>query len=199
MNLFDVDPTENRLPRDGVVHYFGPVLADTEASRFFEIFLRDIPWCHDEVFLFGKHIVTARKVAWFGDAGFDYTYSGTTKRALPWSPDLRRLKATVESITGVVFNSCLLNFYHNGTEGMTWHSDDESSLIPKGSIASLSLGAERKFSLKHKQTGETVSIPLEHGSLLVMKDPTQTHWLHSVPKSKRVTTPRINLTFRCMR
>ena len=103
-----------------------------------------------------------------------------------------------EAITGATFNSCLLNLYHNGTEGMAWHSDDETSLAKNASIASLSLGAERKFSLKHKQTKQTVSVILENGSLLVMKGPTQTHWLHSLPKTKKITTLRINLTFKRM-
>jgi alkylated DNA repair dioxygenase AlkB len=104
----------------------------------------------------------------------------------------------VEGKTGGTYNSCLLNLYHNGDEGMAWHSDDEKTLGENSAIASFSFGAERKFSFKHKQTKETVSMMLEHGSLLVMKGTTQTHWLHCLPKSKRITTPRVNLTFRTM-
>ena len=92
----------------------------------------------------------------------------------------------------------MLNLYHSGNEGMGWHSDDEESLAPKSTIASLSLGAERKFSFKHKQTKQTISSVLEHGSLLIMKDTTQAYWLHSLPKSKTISGPRINLTFRTM-
>ncbi|MDQ6667858.1 MAG: alpha-ketoglutarate-dependent dioxygenase AlkB, partial [Thermoproteota archaeon] len=97
---------------------------------------------------------------------------------------------------GTKFNSCLLNLYHNGDEGIAWHSDDEKPLGENSIIASLSFGAERKFSFKHKQTKQTISVVLEHGSLLIMKDATQTNWVHSLPKSKKITRPRINLTFR---
>jgi alkylated DNA repair dioxygenase AlkB len=111
---------------------------------------------------------------------------------------LRAFKELVEQRTAATFNSCLLNLYHDGSEGMAWHSDDEKSLNRHATIASLSFGAERKFCLKHKRQPVTVAVVLEHDSLLVMKDATQTNWLHSIPKSKRVLTPRINLTFRTM-
>jgi alkylated DNA repair dioxygenase AlkB len=135
-------------------------------------------------------------VAWYGDRDFEYTYSNTTKRALPWTKELLELKAILENRTGEKFNSCLLNLYHNGDEGMAWHSDGEKDLKANGAIASLSFGAERKFSFKHKKTKETVKVILEHGSLLVMKDTTQTYWLHRLPTTKLITTPRVNLTFR---
>ena len=137
-------------------------------------------------------------MAWYGDSDFSYTYSGTTKQALPWTAELLELKALVERITGGSFNSCLLNLYHNGSEGMAWHSDDEKALEKHSGIASLTLGAERKFAFRHKRTKATVSLLLEHGSLLMMKDETQTHWLHRLPPTKKVATPRINLTFRTM-
>lgn len=148
--------------------------------------------------IFGKHIVTARKVAWYGDSNFAYTYSGTTKQALAWTAQLAALKAKVEELTGKIFNSCLLNLYHHGDEGMSWHSDDEKSLVQNSSIASVSLGAEREFRFKHKRLDQKASVLLESGSLLVMKGSTQSHWLHSIPKSKKVKSPRINLTFRSM-
>lgn len=198
MDLFGHDSSVNLLPRDGTVNYFGPVLTILDARLYYDTLFRDIPWKNDEAVIFGKHIVTARKVAWYGDSDFSYTYSGTAKRALPWNPELADLKAVVEKLTAARFNSCLLNLYHNGNEGMAWHSDDEKSLGRNSTIASVSLGAEREFRLKHKRTDEKVSVLLESGSLLVMKDATQTHWLHSVPKSKKIKSPRINLTFRTM-
>ena len=115
-----------------------------------------------------------------------------------WTPELLELKAIVESICGRTFNSCLLNLYHTGEEGMAWHSDDEKTLEPDGAIASLSLGAERKFSFRHRKTRETISLQLEPGSLLVMHGATQTHWMHALPKTKKVMVPRVNLTFRTM-
>ena len=127
---------------------------------------------------------------------FEYTYSNTTKYALPWTKELLQLKIQTEKETGDHFNSCLLNLYHDGTEGMAWHSDAEKDLKKEGAIASISLGAERKFAFKHKKKGERIELFLEHGSLLVMKDTTQSHWLHQLPLTKKVISPRVNLTFR---
>lgn len=198
MNLFDNEPMQNLLPYDGTALYYGPMMNMTEADAYLQRLLQDIEWRHDEAKIFGRHIITARKVAWYGDEGYDYTYSNTTKRALPWTADLLKLKAMVERVTGEVYNSCLLNLYHNGNEGMAWHSDDEKALGKDSTIASFSFGAERKFAFRHRQTKETLSLMLEHGSILVMKGTTQTHWLHSLPKSKKIITPRVNLTFRTM-
>ncbi len=158
--------------------------------------LNAIEWKNDEAIVFGKLVVTKRKVAWYGSQDFGYTYSNITKRALPWTKELLSLKAVVEAQTGETFNSCLLNLYHNGSEGMAWHSDGEKDLQRGGAIGSLSFGAERKFCFKHKQTKETVSLVLEHGSLLVMKGATQTHWLHRLPPTTLIAKPRVNLTFR---
>ncbi|MGA9171355.1 MAG: alpha-ketoglutarate-dependent dioxygenase AlkB [Nitrososphaeraceae archaeon] len=160
--------------------------------------MQNTQWEKDEVIIFGKHITTKRKVAWCGDPEYLYTYSNTTKQALARTKELSELKQIVEEYAGIKFNSCLLNLYHNGNEGMGWHSDDEKTLGKNNTIASLSFGAEREFSFKHKQTKQTVSLVLEHGSLLIMKDATQSNWLHSLPKSKNITQPRINLTFRTM-
>jgi len=199
MNLFENDLHANLLPYDGTVIYFGPVLDKNAADMYLQALAQTIAWKNDEAVIFGKHIVTARKVAWYGDEAYSYTYSNTTKTALPWTEELRALKLMAEQWTGARFNACLLNLYHNGNEGMAWHSDDERELGINTTIASFSFGAERKFSFKHKRTKDTVSLMLEHGSLLVMKDATQTNWLHSLPKSAVVKAPRINLTFRTIR
>jgi len=198
MDLFSpgFNPELNLLPYDGTVNYFGKVFSQPEANYYLENLLQTIEWKNDEAIIFGKRIITKRKVAWYGDQDFEYTYSNTTKRALPWTQDLLALKTITEKISGEKFNSCLLNLYHNGNEGMAWHSDGEKDLKKNGAIGSLTFGAERKFSFKHKQTKETVSIILEHGSLLVMKDSTQTYWLHRLPPTKLVSKPRVNLTFR---
>ncbi len=196
-NLFNEDSISNNLlHKDGTVNYYRKVLTLNEANRYFDLLLQNILWQNDEAVIFGKHIITKRKVAWYGDSDYLYTYSNTTKQALAWTKELSDLKQIVEELTETKFNSCLLNLYHNGNEGIAWHSDDEKSLGKNTTIASLSFGAERKFSFKHKQTKQTISLVLEHGSLLIMKDATQTNWLHSLPKSKKITRPRINLTFR---
>ncbi|MGF1636716.1 MAG: alpha-ketoglutarate-dependent dioxygenase AlkB [Cyclobacteriaceae bacterium] len=198
MNLFDneIDANRNLLPLDGVVNYYGKVFTHQEASQFFDYLLQHIEWKHDEAIIFGKHIITKRKVAWYGDTDFEYTYSKVTKRALPWTQELLALKKAAELNTKESYNSCLLNLYHSGDEGMAWHSDGEKDLKKNGAIASLSFGADRRFSFKHKETKQTVSVLLEHGSLLVMKGSTQTHWLHRLPPTKTISNPRVNLTFR---
>jgi len=198
MDLFTpvFDENLNLLPKDGIVNYYGKVFPYQEANQYLECLLNTIEWKNDEAVIFGKHILTKRKVAWYGDLDFEYTYSNTTKRALPWTKELIELKTVTENRTGEKFNSCLLNLYHSGDEGMAWHSDGEKDLLKDGAIGSLSFGAERKFSFKHKQSKEKVSIVLEHGSLLVMKGTTQTYWLHRLPPAKQITRPRVNLTFR---
>lgn len=198
MDLFstDIDKNRNLLPGDGTVNYYGRLLSCTEADHYLEKLLHHINWRHDEAIIFGKRIITDRKVAWYGDHEFEYTYSKTTKTAHSWTPELLELKKLVETASNETFNSCLLNLYHNGDEGMAWHSDGEKDLKKNGAIASLSFGAERKFAFKHKRSKETVSLILEHGSLLIMKDETQTHWLHRLPKTKLIKRPRVNLTFR---
>jgi len=199
MELFQPDSTINLLPYDGVVNYYGKVFNNIEASQYFDRLMNTIAWKNDEAIIFGKKIITKRKVAWYGDHNFAYTYSNTTRIALEWTKELLDIKQLAEKLTGVEYNSCLINLYHNGDEGVSWHSDDEEALGKITTIASISFGAERIFSFKHKTTKETKSIALASGSLLVMKDKTQVHWLHSIPKTKKVTTPRINLTFRIMR
>ena len=124
------NPHANLRPYDGIVSDFGRIFTAAEADRYFEILQRDIPWRHDEAVIFGKHIITKRKVAWYGDTNFTYTYSNTTKQAYTWTKELLELKAMVEAKTQTRFNSVLLNLYHNGNEGMGWHSDDERELVP---------------------------------------------------------------------
>lgn len=198
MTLFPPNPSENLLPFDGTVYYHGKIIYLEEANDFYHILLNTIEWKNDEAIIFGKHIITARKVAWYADKNFDYTYSNTTKQALPWTKELLALKEISEKLTGTKYNSCLLNLYHNGSEGMAYHSDDEKALGKNTSIASLSFGAERKFLFKHKTNKQTVSLLLEHGSLLEMKDATQSNWLHRLPPTTKINSPRINLTFRTM-
>lgn len=198
MDLFNpiLDTNKNLLPFDGTVNYYGKILTKNQADDYYQILLNTIEWQNDEPILFGKKIITKRKVAWYGEKAFEYSYSNTTKYALFWTKALLELKQYVEEKSGESYNSCLLNLYHNGSEGMAWHSDGETDLKKDGAIASLSFGAERKFAFKHKQSKIKVELILESGSLLVMKDTTQTFWLHRLPPTKKVNFPRINLTFR---
>ncbi|MDO4248854.1 MAG: alpha-ketoglutarate-dependent dioxygenase AlkB [Neisseria sp.] len=194
------DPQTNLLPYEGIVNDYGVILSQHEADACLKALLNDIAWRHDQALIYGKLITTARQVAWYGEGAFSYTYSGITRRALAWTPLLLQLKQQVErhlqAVSPTVFNSCLLNRYANGNEGMAWHSDDEKELGRRTVIASLSFGAERKFALRHKKTREKREIMLQHGQLIVMRGDTQQYWQHAIMKSSRVTEERISLTFR---
>lgn len=200
MDLFstEINVNQNLLPYGGTVNYYGKLFTRREADNYFEVLMNTIEWKNDEAFIMGKHIITKRKVAWYGNEAYSYTYSNRSKLALPWTKELLELKTMAEIQTGHSYNSCLLNLYHNGDEGMAYHSDDEKALAKDSAIASLSFGAERRFLFKHKQSKETIPLFLEHGSLLVMKDETQTNWLHRLPPTKKISQPRVNLTFRTM-
>ncbi len=134
LDLFDTppQPEANLLPYDGIVNDYGVIFAAHRADALLDALLRDILWRHDEAVIYGRRITTARKVAWYGDGAFSYTYSGITRTALPWSGVLPEIKRTVEAqlaaVSPTVFNSCLLNLYSDGLEGMAWHSDDEKEL-----------------------------------------------------------------------
>ncbi len=198
MDLFNTPSNSqtNLLPNDGIVNYYGVIIPIIDADLFYTALLKTIKWKPDEAVIFRKHILTKRKVAWYADTNFKYTYSGITKEALIWTKELLQLKNITEDVTGEKFNSCLLNLYHNGEEGMAWHSDGEKDLKKHGAIGSLSFGVQRKFSFKHKETKQKIDIQLAHGSLLVMRGATQSHWLHRLPPAKLISKPRINLTFR---
>jgi alkylated DNA repair dioxygenase AlkB len=180
------------------VNYYGRVFSPKDSDSYFDILWNTIEWRNDEANMFGRHIITKRKVAWYGDSNYHYTYSNATKLALPWTKELMELKKASEAKTGTTYNSCLLNLYHDGSEGMAWHSDDEKMLAKDSSIASLTFGAERKFAFRHKILDQKVEMILEHGSLLEMTGTTQKLWLHRLPPTKKVMRPRINLTFRTM-
>jgi alkylated DNA repair dioxygenase AlkB len=195
MDLFNTS-NQNILPFDGEVIDFGIVFSKNQSQDYLQKFLAADFWKQDELVMFGKRIVTSRKVAWFGDEDFQYCYAGVAKKAIPWSSELLSIKKIVELKTGNQFNSCLMNLYHNGNEGMGWHQDNEKELGENPAIASLSLGAARKFSFKHIKTKQKIEMVLNSGTLVLMKGATQEKWLHSLPKTKKIKLPRVNLTFR---
>lgn len=196
MDLFNTNSNQNMLPFEGEAIHCGLVLDSAQCKHYFNTFLSANFWEHDQLIIFGKHLKTDRKVAWFGDQDYQYSYSNSIKKALKWTAELKSLKEMVELKTGEKFNSCLLNLYHNGNEGMGWHSDNEKELGVQPAIASLSLGATRKFLLKHNLTKQKIALVLEPGSLFLMRGETQEKWLHCLPKTKKTQNPRINLTFR---
>ncbi len=200
LNLFAPEPQANLLPCDGIVEDCGLILTSEQSEKYLQYFLSNLAWQHDEVILFGQHHITKRQVAWYGDENYQYRYSGTFKQAHLWNPALFRLKQHIEKLVGHSFNSCLANLYENGTQAVGWHSDDEATLVSKTGqetvIASLSFGATRKFSFKHKHKAEKVDLLLHSGQLIVMRGQTQQYWKHALMKSTRILEPRINLTFR---
>lgn len=189
---------DNFLPRDGELRYWGVVFSFDDASMWMQRLMNEVEWKPDEANIYGKHIITRRQYAWFSDRRETYTYSGVTRHSQCWIPLINVLRQQVEQYTGEEYQSCLLNLYPDGETGMAWHSDDETELVKHGSIASLSFGASRRFVLKHRTTQEKVEMLLNHGDLLEMRGATQSYWVHSIPKTKAVTEPRINLTFRQM-
>ncbi|EAR12522.1 oxidoreductase, 2OG-Fe(II) oxygenase family protein [Polaribacter irgensii 23-P] len=196
MDLFEQNSISNILPFDGVTNYHGIVIDAKQCDFYYQRLIDTIEFKNDEAIIFGKKILTKRKVAWYGAAEFAYTYSKITKTAIIFTKELLALKAIVEKESGETYNSCLLNLYHSGAEGMGYHSDGEKMLKKNGAIASLSFGVARKFSFKHKESKQRIDLVLENGSLLVMKEGTQTNWVHRLPPTTKVSTPRINLTFR---
>jgi len=196
MDLFSSATIKNLLPFDGVTNYHGIILDQEQCAFFYQKLMDTIQFKNDEAIIFGKKIITKRKVAWYGSSEFSYTYSKISKTAVLFTKELLALKAIVEKESGETYNSCLLNLYHSGEEGMGYHADGEKMLKKNGAIASISLGVARKFSFKHKENKQRIDIVLENGSLLVMKKGTQTNWLHRLPPTKKVNSPRINLTFR---
>ena len=198
-DLFAPKPTDNLLPYDGQVNDLGIVI-DYPSPLFYKL-VTELPWQADVVTLFGKTHVTTRQIVWMGDSDIDYQYSGHSRQTIPWTDTMFHVKHYVEeqlSALGINanFNSCLLNYYPSGEDGMGYHADDEKELGVQPVIASLSLGATRKFVFKHKKTQDKVELYLESGQLIVMHGDTQSFWKHSITKTKIVNTGRISLTFR---
>ena len=199
MDLFH-SADANLLPLDGQLFYTPNCFLKTQSDFYFNQLLNEIPWQHDEVMMFGKKIITKRMTAWYGDEGCSYVYSNIKRNPLPWTNSLFEIKKLVEEKANSQFNSCLLNFYHDGSESMAYHSDDEPMLEKNGTIASVSFGAERRFLFRHNRHKENqvpvVELMLNHGSLLLMQGEIQNNWKHGLPASTKIKSPRINLTFR---
>ena len=200
-DLFAPAPTDNLLPYNGKVNDLGIIIDD--ATALYNTLLNELPWQPDIVTLFGKTHITTRQIVWMGDTDADYQYSGHVRQTVPWSDIVFHVKQKIEQALAEVgvttnFNTCLLNYYPSGADGMGYHADDEKELGHQPVIASLSLGATRKFVFKHKKTQDKVELYLESGQLVVMHGDTQTFWKHTITKTKTVDAGRISLTFRHM-
>ena len=167
-----------------------------ESDRYFKFFMQNIKWAGGTIKIFGKEYEIPRMQAWYGDKSANYSYSGLDLEPLEWLPEILEIKTEVENYCQTSFNSVLFNLYRNGKDSNGWHSDNEKELGPEPIIASISLGQERPFKLKHKTKDLKHSMNLSDGSLLLMEGSTQKHWKHCIPKSSKMLNPRINLTFR---
>ncbi len=198
MELFS-EKRDLGLP-DSEIWYYPQFLDQTKAERYFRVLKNHTPWQQDDIVVFGKTYAQPRLTALYANNGKEYSYSNITMKPHPFSNDLLELKRNVEKMASIEFSTCLLNLYRDGKDSNGWHSDDEKELGSNPIIASVSLGAERFFHLRHKlEKNLKHKIMLEHGSLLVMKGATQHFWQHQIPKTAKKIGERINLTFRVIR
>jgi alkylated DNA repair dioxygenase AlkB len=197
--LFEATDRLERIPiTDGEAYYLRDLELGHDDDEVLNRLIAQVPWRQDKIVVWGKLYSQPRLVAWYGDRGSEYTYSGIKLTPLPWTDLLRDIKRRVETVSATTFNSVLLNYYRDNRDSMGFHSDDEPELGERPIIASLSLGEERMFIMKHKvnKLAKPVRLRLESGSLLLMKGETQRYWKHGIAKETRSCGPRINLTFR---
>ncbi len=197
MDLFQSRSRE-RLPVDDAELVLWRDAGLGNAEGFLDRLITDTPWRSEEINVWGKTYAQPRLIAWYGDDSSSYSYSGLTLSPLPWTPTLLTIKDRVETLSDATFNSVLLNYYRNQSDGMGFHADDEPELGPSPVIASVTFGEVRPFVLKHKRRKDVanVKLPLPSGSLLLMRGATQANWKHGIPKQSKPCAPRVNLTFR---
>lgn len=201
-DLFQEMERLEQIPlQDAEVYYLRHLPLAAPPSTVMRLLIRETPWRAEKIVVWGKTFSQPRLIAWYGDSGKNYIYSGIHLSPLPWTPALLAIKTRIEAVAGNTFNSVLLNYYRDHRDSMGLHSDNELELGERPSIASLSLGEERTFTLKHKTRTDLKSIRLKlaSGSLLLMKGETQRHWKHGIYKQTCPCGPRVNLTFRRIR
>jgi alkylated DNA repair dioxygenase AlkB len=201
MNSLDLHAIDYRtlIDTDGSAVLYPEFLAEDEANELLHHCLTNLPWRSETIMMYGKPVMQPRLTYLTGVAGLSYRYSGRTMNPEPLTPLLQQLMHRMTEFCNVEFTTALLNLYRNGSDSMGWHRDNERSLGPNPTIASISLGATRLFKLRHRASShQPVSVPLPHGSALVMKGALQEHWYHCVPKQRGVQEPRVNITLRKM-
>lgn len=196
LNIFGAAAPLPSLPSE-LLEYRPAVFTAGESFAFMEGFINNVHWQQRVVTMYNKQVLTPRLTAWYGDAGTDYSFSGTKFSPLPWTKELQEIRQKVEGIARTTFNSVLLNYYRDGNDSVAWHSDDEYELGKDPMIASVSFGQVRRFDVRHKQDHQQkYSIDLENGSLILMKGDLQHNWEHRIAKSTKPLKARVNLTFR---
>ncbi|MDN3203304.1 alpha-ketoglutarate-dependent dioxygenase AlkB family protein [Algoriphagus sediminis] len=191
------DSVNNLIPFDGEADYFPEFFTKEESARHFLDLRQKVIWKQEPIKIFGKEVMQPRLTALYGNPDIPYGYSGIEMESHEWIPVLQGIKNRVEDLAGQEFTHVLLNYYRDGQDSMGWHRDNESVLGKNPVIASVSFGEEREFQFRHYERKQIKrKIMLQNGSLLIMKGATQHFWEHQLPKRKRVSRPRINLTFR---
>lgn len=201
LDLFGIssNPTEPVQINGGSYVYIPDFFPQAKANQYLKAFIETIEWNQEGMMMYGKYVKFPRLTAWYGDNDKPYSFSGITLQPKPWNAELLEIKKLIEPISGISFNSVLLNRYRDGSDSISWHTDAEKELGRNPIIASVNFGAERVFQLKHMKTQERIDIPLKHGSLLIMLGELQHNWLHQVPKTQKVIGERVNLTFRTIK
>jgi len=202
LDMFGEEPPKDGEPvilKNGEYIYNPSFLTRDQANFYLEAFKSNIEWKQESMNMYGKQVLFPRLTSWYGDNDKPYSFSGITLNPHPWNKELLEIKKLIEPICNVEFNSVLLNLYRDGNDSISWHTDAEKELGINPVIASVNFGAERIFQLRHIETNERIDIPLKHGSLLIMQGELQHFWQHQVPKTKKVNSERINLTFRVIK
>ena len=191
----------DREPLSTDIYDFLPTLFPPEESnRYLKALIAEVPWEQTSIMMYGKEVRTPRLTAWFGDPETDYSISGAPVRPLPWREDLLAIKRRVEEASGKQFNGVLLNYYRDGNDSVSWHSDGDGIPGRNLIVASVSFGQERVFDVRNKMDHKRkFSLLLTNGSYLLMKGDFQDQWQHRIAKSKKAMLPRVNLTFRVLR
>lgn len=196
LSFFEQQGQSPELPAE-LLEYIPAIFTPEESAALLQSLIENTLWKQESITMYGRMIKTPRLTAWFGDAGKDYAFSGTRLEPLPWTTELLYIKNKVESLSQIVFNSVLLNYYRNGNDSVAWHSDNETELGKNPVIASVSFGQVRRFDIRHKHRHDLkYSVYLEDGSLLLMKGDLQHFWDHRIAKSAQPMKGRVNLTFR---
>lgn len=199
LNFFSKIIPNNDLPSD-LLYYQPEMFTEKESELLMQRFIRDMPWQQKSVLMYGKEVTTPRLTAWYGDPEVDYSTSGSNAHPMPWTEDLRMIKNRIEPLAGVKFNSVLLNYYRNGNDSVSWHSDNDGIPGKNWVVASVSFGQPRAFDIRNKADhNKKYSVVLENGSYLLMKGGFQEEWQHRIAKSAKDMQPRVNLTFRLLK
>ncbi|WP_461451863.1 alpha-ketoglutarate-dependent dioxygenase AlkB family protein [Mucilaginibacter sp.] len=199
LNFFGDEKQVVNVPKE-LVDYVPSIFSEEESNFYLQKFINEMPWQQKSVLMYGKEVITPRLTVWYGDPDADYSIFGTGSKPLYWTDELLTIKAKIEPLAGVKFDSVLLNYYRDGNDSVSWHSDNDGIPGRNRIVGSVSFGQERNFDIRKKDDHNIkYSVMLENGSYLLMKEGFQENWQHRIAKSNKPMKPRVNLTFRLMK